>query len=181
MKGIIIACPNADNAGKLRSLISENGYPVTGVCASGSQAIRLSQQMDGGVIVCTHRLSDMMAADLASLLPVDYDILILLNRNQSVDRYSTNILTLPVSIKKTELFHSIDMLLQTSSYSSGPETVQEKPVRSDCEKQEIENAKQKLIDHYLMTEPEAHRFLQKRSMDSGSKLIDMARLILKEW
>ena len=34
------------------------------------------------------------------------------------------------------------------------------------------------METYHMTEPQAHRFMQKRSMDSGSKLTDTARLIL---
>ena len=32
-----------------------------------------------------------------------------------------------------------------------------------------------------MTEAEAHRFLQKRSMDAGLKLADTARLILERY
>ena len=181
MKGIIIACPKAETAGKLKKLFTENGYTITGICNSGAKALRLSKQMDGGVIICTYRLTDMVASDLSSLLPVDYDILILLKQGQVIEKYSTNILTLPVSVKKAELFNSIDMLMKTSSLYplQGEEPVSIS--RSDSDKMEIEDAKKKLMEFYFMTENEAHRFVQKRSMDSGMKMAEVAKLILKEW
>jgi response regulator NasT len=34
------------------------------------------------------------------------------------------------------------------------------------------------MDRYDMTEEQAHRFLQKKSMDNGAKLTDTARMVL---
>ena len=35
------------------------------------------------------------------------------------------------------------------------------------------------MDRHGMTEAQAHRFLQKKSMDSGAKLIQTAQLVLE--
>ncbi len=56
-----------------------------------------------------------------------------------------------------------------------------KPVRR-CPEDEalLSRAKQLLMDRRGMTEEQAHRFLQKQSMDSGMKMVDMARQMLDE-
>ena len=42
----------------------------------------------------------------------------------------------------------------------------------------IDDAKRLLMNRNGMTEEQAHRFLQKKSMDSGAKLIQTAQLVL---
>ena len=50
--------------------------------------------------------------------------------------------------------------------------------RSDEEQSLIREAKAVLMYRNGMTEEEAHRFLQKQSMDHGAKLTDTARMVL---
>ena len=42
----------------------------------------------------------------------------------------------------------------------------------------IRHAKELLMDVNRMTEEEAHRFLQKRSMDTGARLTDTAQAVI---
>jgi response regulator NasT len=56
--------------------------------------------------------------------------------------------------------------------------VRQHPQRTDGERALVEQAKALLMDRYDMTEEQAHRFLQKKSMDNGAKLTDTARMIL---
>ena len=42
----------------------------------------------------------------------------------------------------------------------------------------IQSAKKVLITQRNMTEPEAHRYLQKMSMDAGRSLAETARMVL---
>ena len=44
----------------------------------------------------------------------------------------------------------------------------------------VEQAKAVLMASRGISEEEAHRYLQKRSMDSGSRLLDTARRVLSE-
>ena len=50
--------------------------------------------------------------------------------------------------------------------------------RTREEQKLVARAKAVLMDRRGMTEGQAHRFLQRRSMDSGAKLADTARLVL---
>ena len=43
---------------------------------------------------------------------------------------------------------------------------------------DIQSAKKVLIAQRNMTEPEAHRYLQKMSMDAGRSLAETARMVL---
>ena len=57
--------------------------------------------------------------------------------------------------------------------------IKNKPAaKNDDDRAIIEQAKMKLIKENMMTEPQAHRFIQKRSMDTGSRMVDTARHIL---
>ena len=55
------------------------------------------------------------------------------------------------------------------------------PKRKEEEQKLIRTAKELLMDVNRMTEAEAHRFLQKRSMDSGMKLAEMAQYIIDSY
>ena len=50
--------------------------------------------------------------------------------------------------------------------------------RSEEDDKIIDSAKLYLMEKYRMTEQQAHRFIQKRSMDTGSRFVDTARQIL---
>ena len=51
-------------------------------------------------------------------------------------------------------------------------------IRSEKEAAVIETAKQLLITRNNMTEDEAHRYLQKRSMDNGTDMVETAQMVL---
>lgn len=52
------------------------------------------------------------------------------------------------------------------------------PQRSDAGRKDILEAKQLLMERNHMTEEEAHRYLQKTSMDSGTNLVETAQMLL---
>ena len=77
-------------------------------------------------------------------------------------------LRLPCS--RGELASAVNMLLQLQRMRQ--------PNRSEGEKRAIAEAKALLMNKFAMTEPEAHHSLQKRAMDQGLKLPEMAARIL---
>ena len=50
-------------------------------------------------------------------------------------------------------------------------------VRSEKEQKMIDAAKKLLMDRNSMTEEEAHRYMQKCSMDSGTNLVETAEMV----
>ena len=53
-----------------------------------------------------------------------------------------------------------------------------RPRRNEEEEQVIREAKALLMERNQMTEDQAHRWIQKKSMDSGAKLVQTARVVL---
>lgn len=58
-------------------------------------------------------------------------------------------------------------------------------VRSESDRKVITAAKELLMERNQMTEQEAHRYIQKLSMDSGNNIVETAIMIIelngKEW
>ena len=77
---------------------------------------------------------------------------------------------LRIPCSRGELASAVSMLLQLQRMRQ--------PHRSEAEKRAIAAAKALLMDKFAMTEPEAHHYLQKRAMDQGLKLPELAAKIL---
>ena len=89
----------------------------------------------------------------------------------------SGIIKLAVPLKVHELVSTVDMLSQ--GIVRRRKRRREKPViRSEKEAAVIETAKQLLITRNNMTEEEAHRYLQKRSMDNGTDMVETAQMVL---
>ncbi len=55
-----------------------------------------------------------------------------------------------------------------------------RPRRNEEERALVEAAKQLLMERNGMTEEQAHRYIQKQSMDTGARMTQTARLILDD-
>ena len=88
-----------------------------------------------------------------------------------------NLYKLPTPISRADFFATLDLMRQfeEAHLHHAP------PKRKEADQQLIRKAKELLMDTNRMTESEAHRFLQKRSMDAGMKLADMAQYILDSY
>ena len=86
-----------------------------------------------------------------------------------------DIFKLSSPVSKGDLIASVRMLLQVGHRLERFI----KPRRSEEEQAIIRQAKEVLMERHGMTEAQAHRFLQKRSMDSGAKLIQTAQMVLE--
>ena len=50
--------------------------------------------------------------------------------------------------------------------------------RSDADKKTIEKAKALLMERHHMSEPEAHKYLQRCAMDSGTNMVETAEMLI---
>lgn len=85
------------------------------------------------------------------------------------------IFKLPAPVGRGSLLASVRMLAQLAQTSQAPAR------RSQEEKELVARAKTLLMEQDGMTEAEAHRWLQKRSMDHGARLADTARQVLEKF
>lgn len=195
MRSIIVAFPDMTNAHKIRDILAMHDFPVRGLATNGSMALRfISSEDGGGLIVCGPNFPDMTAIQLSSLMPDDYDMLVLSSSGAMNMGYEhkEGLYTLTLPLHTQDLVASVRMLLETRQMyrntmravkppvpQASPKGPQTPPKRSPEEQRVIDRAKVLLMNRNNMSEQEAHRFLQKRCMDTGTKLYDMALAVLK--
>ena len=80
-------------------------------------------------------------------------------------------------LKVHDLINTVDMMTQAIERRKKRERQRPKE-RSAEEEGTIKEAKELLMNRNHMTEEEAHRYLQKCSMDSGTNLVEEARMVL---
>lgn len=178
MFSIIVGFPKLEDASGIRRVIAASGYQVTEPCTLGSQVITLANNLDEGIVVCGFRFSDMHYSELNSYLPKGFEMLLIASPEKLEFCQDNNIVCLPMPIKTHDLLNTLQMM--TYQYRQRKKKERDKPkARTEEEKSVINKAKQVLMNRNNMSEEEAHRYLQKHSMDSGTNLIEMAEMVIK--
>ena len=176
MADIIIAFPKLDDAKNLKKLLLRNGYDVSLVCDNGAQVV--------GAVICGYRFSDMHFSEILDYLPKGFQMLLMASPAKLEDSDISEIVSLPMPLKVQDLLDTLNMMMV--QYRRWKKKQKNKPkVRSEGEKRIIQKAKELLMERNQMTEEEAHRYIQKISMDSAINLVETAEMILelngKEW
>ena len=177
MLSIIIAFPKIDDANNIKMLLIRNGYDVNATCTSGAQAIAIANELDEGIVITGYRLPDMLYREMNGYLPKGFELLLLASSQRLSECSEGNVVSLSMPIKIQDLLNTLQMM--TYNYMRRKKREKNKPKeRSQEEKQTIERAKRLLMERNNMSEEEAHRYIQKTSMDSGTNLVEMAEMIL---
>lgn len=80
-------------------------------------------------------------------------------------------------LRAHDLVETVDMMIQTMERARRRR--REKPgERNPKERELIQKAKEVLMERNHMSEEEAHRYMQKCSMDSGTNLTETAQMVL---
>lgn len=178
MTGVIVALPKADDAKNIKNLLVRNGISVVGVCTTGAQALAFADGLNGGVILCGYKLADMIYSQLQADLPLGFEMLILASQTMIAGgMVDGGIMCLSMPLKVHDLINTVDMMIQgierrKRKYRSVPRE------RNEEELKLIREAKEVLMNRNHMSEEEAHRYIQKCSMDSGTNMVETARMVL---
>ncbi len=180
MSSILVANSKADYAKKIAAVLHSGGLNVSSVCTAGSQVIDFTNRhYQGGVVVCSEKLSDMPALNLPRVVGSNYDFLFILKSQQANVSEFLSCTSLLLPINRVDLISTVNMLLNISDYSSL--SIKKKMASGTLdEKQVLETAKNILIERNHFTEPQAHRFIQKKSMDTGKKMFETALIIISQ-
>lgn len=174
---IIVVFPKIENAKSVRGILQKSGYTVDAVCSSGAQALRAANDLDSGIIICTYRLPDMVYSELYEYLTPRYDMLLIGTQRQIEERETEDIVGLGTPLKVHELLQTVAMMAEV--FARKKKKRRQKPkTRSVEEKRRIDQAKTLLMERNHFSEEEAHRYLQKRSMENGTSLIETAQMIV---
>lgn len=177
MFGIIIIFPRMEDANNMKSLFIRNGFEVHAVCTTGAQAISVANELDGGIVVCGYRMPDMHCVEINRYLPKGFEMLLIASEARIAELDGSGILSVSMPLKTKDLLDTLKIM--THRYIQKKRRERQKPkVRGEKERAVIEEAKLILMQRNHMTEEEAHRYLQKNSMDSGVNLLEMAQMVI---
>ncbi len=177
MGSILIAMPKYVDSEHIKELLASRGrISDFEICRTASEVLQISNARDYGVVICTKDFKDMSAAELAEYLP-EYFGMIILTKDPALDLYSEKTMKLMMPFKPMELVSTVEMLnmqfarqIKKSSAIPGH--------RNILREKAISEAKAVLMDRNGMTEPEAYRYIQKCSMDTGRSMAESAQMIL---
>jgi response regulator NasT len=170
MKSIIIAYPIKNTALQIKSVLESEGLYVSHICATGASVLNIASDMREGVIVCASILRDMGAGALAERLPAGFDIVALSKGGK--ESYLGNLISMPLPLDRDEFINTVAVLMSTkTSFTS----------RNKDDSEYISNAKIVLMRIYDMDEMQAHKYLQKESMKTGKKIVDVAKDIVENF
>lgn len=177
MSSIIVVFPKLEDAKNIKNLLVRNGFKVDGVFSSGAQALALAEDLQGGVVVCGYRCADMIYSALAEDLPKNFEMLLVASPKY-LDDVEQGIMTLGMPIKLGELISTLNMMFAAQMRRRKKQRTQ--PTHRAPEEQKIiDEAKAVLMERNHFSESEAHKYLQKCSMDSATNLVESAQMVLR--
>lgn len=177
MTNIIVALPRLEDAKGIKNVLVRNGFRVTGICTTGAQAVSQADGLHDGILICSYKLADMVYSELHEYLPAGFEMLLMASQHLINECYGNDIVCLSMPLKVNDLISTVGMM--TGEIERRRRKNKLKPrVRSAGEEASIQEAKELLMARNHMTEEEAHRYLQKSSMDSGTNLVETAQMVL---
>jgi response regulator NasT len=174
---IIVAFAKIDDAKSIKNILVKNGMSVAAVCSSGAQALGYADEFHDGIVICGYKLADMICAELGNNLPKGFEMIVLASPRALSEISGTGIMGLSMPLKVHELVDTVGMMSQGITRRR-KKLREKKPVRNEEETAIILHAKGLLMERNSMTEEEAHRYIQKHSMDNGTNMVETAQMVL---
>ena len=162
MANIVIAFPKMEDAIGIKNLLVRNGYPVTAVCTSGANVLSTIDDYNDGIVVCGYKLTDMLFSELRANMAGDFE----------------GVVPVLMPLKAADFVNTVAMLSMNIARKKKKRKNIPK-TRSDEDRREIDRAKKILMEKNNMTEQEAHRYIQKISMDSGTGMAETAQMVIR--
>ncbi len=173
MSSVVVVFPKMEDAKSIRNLLVRNGIEVAGICTTGGQALDHMDSLGGGIVVCGYRFQDMLYTELREQMGGGFEMLLLASQRVLAEKVQDGVVAVRMPLKVHELLDTINMM----GYALDKRKKKKRP-RSPREKAVIERAKALLMERNHMTEEEAHRYVQKCSMDSGNSIVETAQMII---
>lgn len=175
MTNVVVVFPKMEDAKNVKNLLVRNGYNVAAICTTGAQALHCADGLVNGVLLSAYKLPDMMYSEVKEYLPAGFEMVLLASRNHLAE--CRDVVTLPLPFTVRDLLSTMDMVMQTVVRRK--RKMRQQPTqRDDGDRKVINDAKAMLMERNNLTEEEAHRYIQKCSMDSGNNMVETAQMLL---
>lgn len=168
----------------LSDLIRSYNGSQTVNAASGSEARRLINRTDFDMIIISTPLPDEFGTELAiSAAEKTSSGVMLICKADAADEISDKVevygvCVLSKPLNKTLFFHSLKLLQSTRSRMLNVMNEYNRLQIKIEETRLINRAKCILIQYLRLTEPQAHRYIEKQAMDTRQSKLEVAKSIL---
>lgn len=170
---IFIAISNKKTAVSVARMLLSDGIRVESAIKNIAELNKIFNYYRGGIIITNYIFDGININKIIDDVPEDFTIVLIGSKEHLDNCYDDKVFKLAIPLHKNDLVCAIEMLTVINSQYKPRET------KTIEEQRTIEKAKHYLIDSYSMTEEHAHRYLQKKSMDTGKKVVDIAKIILE--
>ncbi len=177
MERIIVAFSSEEAQKRVARLLASEGWEAAALCASGAEVMRAVGKLGSAAVICGFHLRDMTAGTLAADLRGRAALMVMAKGACLELCGGENLYKLPTPASRGDFFAALNVLLEFESSRLRRPASQ----RREEEQRIIRRAKELLMDVNRMSEEEAHRFLQKRSMDSGIRLAEVAQSVVDSY
>ncbi len=157
----------------IAKILLSNGIKVNKIAERVSDILDVNKYYTSGIIIMGYCFDNQYINDIIDHIDSNISVICIGKREQLEFCDDERIFKLAVPLNKTDLICSVEMLMAVDS------RYKPKSTKSYTDEKLIQSAKQVLIDVYAMSEEQAHRYMQKKSMDTGRKLVEIAKIILE--
>lgn len=170
---IFIAFDNRKIAVSIAKILIANGNNVVAIAKSSTELMNSLNYYPAGIIITGCVFDGIRNEYMMYDIPESFNLVVVGNKLQIDNFPDGRAFKLSMPLQKNDLICSVEMLMTMDT--------QYKPAvhKNLNDEKVIMRAKNLLIDMYSMSESQAYRYMQKKSMDTGRKLVDIARIILE--
>lgn len=177
MTNVIVAFSKIEDAKSIKNILMRSGFEVIAVCTSGAQVLSSADSLNGGIVVSGYRFEDMLYEELHECLPEYFEMLLVASPDRCNGQGRERLICLSLPLKVHDLVSTMQMLVQ-GQIRKKRKLKQQPKERSGVQREIIEQAKSVLMERNNMTEQEAHRYIQKCSMDGGTNMVETSKMVL---
>ena len=174
---IIVAFPRLDDAKNVKNILVRSGFSVAAICTTGAQALSYADGLGTGLIISAYKLADIPWFEIQSDLPSGFEMLVLASKQRLAECAGSGTMTLSMPFVISDFLDTVQMMITASQRRRKQERNRPKQ-RSDEDRQLIVAAKKLLMERNGFSEDEAHKFIQKCSMDSGTNMVESAQMVM---
>lgn len=170
---LAISSPNARQ--KLLAVFKAAGLPLGEAHGAGAPIIRAVRKRGGGLVLCDEWLPDMNARHLQDALGDEARVILLRQGGVMPSPPGEGFPELILPLSARELAEQVRVLL----HAEDERQHLRHQYRTDAENGLITEAKSLMMSRYRIDEQEAHRLLQRASMQKGTRMTMVAQEFLQ--
>lgn len=183
---VIIGSSNEKISGQLAQFLIENGFNVIGETVDGYDLLRRIHTVYPDIVIVDYKMKGMNGLEISEIIISEKACPVIALISSVEMQYFINLsqetafAPLVKPLNKSTLLSTISLLVKTSKSISKLENeiIKLKGKKDENDKKIIGKAKKLLMENMRLSEDEAHRRIQKQSMNKGITMVKIAESII---